>query len=464
MNSETPLESGHEPRWAGLSEVTKMAWPIIAGSLSFTVMQFVDQALVSRLGDHALAAVGSAGLWSFTFCTFLLGILGCVTTFVGQSYGRGAKENCARYTWQGIYLSLILGALAILLWPVAGKMFQLMGHSEEVTRLEVSYFRVRLLGYFFIAAQGALASFFQSVRHPMIPMWVALIANVVNVVLDVFLIFGVWIFPAWGVAGAAAATVVSLGIQVVLLLWFFLNARYNAEFGTRHTWRFDLAKCNDLFRIGWPNGLTFFLDLFNWTIFTSYVIGKHGPAALAAHTAALALIHLSFMPTLGLNQATAAIVGQYVGEGDIRRARNRTHVALKIAAAYMITVGVLLALYGEHLLVFAFDPSEEVVRLGRVLLVLAAIFQGFDAVNIVLFGALRGAGDTRWTALVAVAWGYGFFLPVAYVFSLVLNYGAIGAWGVLIVYIMGMSGTVALRFRGERWREIKVFSEDRQAA
>ena len=159
----------NEPRWAGLREVMAMSWPIILGSLSHTVMEFMDKFMVAQLGTAPLAAVGSAGLWSFVMSTVIIGIVGCVSTFVGQSLGRGETANCARYAWQGLYVGLGAGLVALVLLPACGPLFRLMNHAPEVTRLELLYFRIRLLGYVPMAWACAFAAFFQAVNRPRIP-------------------------------------------------------------------------------------------------------------------------------------------------------------------------------------------------------------------------------------------------------------------------------------------------------
>ena len=97
-----------------------MATPIIMGSLSYTVMQFADQIMVARLGKTALAAAGAAGLAAFTLSTFFIGLVGSVSAFVAQSVGRNQRQNCARYTWQAIYISIATGLVALIFWPLSG--------------------------------------------------------------------------------------------------------------------------------------------------------------------------------------------------------------------------------------------------------------------------------------------------------------------------------------------------------
>ncbi|MBI4557949.1 MAG: MATE family efflux transporter [Candidatus Hydrogenedentes bacterium] len=460
MSEASEMEVVVEPRWAGLHEVVGMAGPIVLSSMSWTIMQFVDQYFVAKLGSDALAAVGSAGVWAYTLSTFFVGIAGCVSTFASQTLGRGQKEHCSGYAWQGIYLSILAGVMAVLLWPISEPLFRSMGHTESVTRLELDYFRIRLLGYVFIAWSTSLSSFFQAVGRPRIPMYVAVAANVLNVALAYGMIFGKFGFPVWGVAGAAAAMVIALGAQSVVLQLIFLSKPLHMEFNTRSTSGLDTVKFGELFRIGWPAGTQVFMDIFNWSIFTSYIVGYFGTASLAAHNVAISFMQVSFMPAVGLHHGIVPIVGQWIGRGDVPRAKARTYTALKLAIGYMFVMGLFFAVYGPPLIRFFFSNDVHVVRMGHILLILAAIFQAFDAINIVTSGALRGAGDTRWMAVITVAGAYLVFLPLAIMFAWPLRLGAIGAWIGATIYIIGISGFLFRRFHGERWRRIRIFHDD----
>lgn len=448
-----------EPRWAGVREVMGMSGPIILGSVSYTIMQFVDTIMVAKLGTDTLAAAGSAGVWSYTMGCLIFGVVGCVSTFAAQSLGRGEQHNCARYAWQGIYIAMLAGGVALVLWPLSGVLFRSMGHSPEVTRLELIYFRIRLLSYIPMAWVTALAAFFQAVNKPRVPMRVAILANVLNVELNYVLIFGKLGFPAWGIGGAAAATVIAMFVQAISLQWIFLSKPVNAQFKSRSGFGVDLVRIRELLRIGLPSGLSMFLDVANWGVFTSFMVGGFGAAALAAHNAAIQFMHVAFMPALGLNQGIAAIVGQYIGRGDIARAKARTYTAMRIAITYMVLVGLVFAVFGRTLIHTFFSKEPDVIALGGILLILAAIFQGFDAINIVCFGALRGAGDTRWMLYITFIAAYFVFLPLAAMLAWPLDLGAVGAWIGATVYIIGLSGALFRRFHGERWRAISIFSK-----
>lgn len=456
-----PLENPEAP-YAGLREVLRMSGPVILGSLSFTIMQFADSVMVGQLPqENALAAIGSAGMWSFVVASFFMGMLGCVAAFVSQSLGRGQKANCARYTWQGIYLALASGAASVLLWPVADSLFGIMGHEPEVARLEAVYFRIRILGYAFIGWQVVLTNFFQSVNHPRIPMYVAFAANGLNVLLDYALIFGKLGFPRMELAGAAWATVVALGVQALGMHAFFLHRRFHEEFATRTAWEVQWRKMRELLRIGWAGGLMFMLDWLNWAIFTSVLIGWYGDKnQMAAHAAAMAILHVSFMPVVGLGLAITPIVGQWIGRGNRRLAKARTYTALWLGLPFMVIMGVLIAVFAKPVIRGLFSETPEVVEVGQWLLIFAAVFQGFDAVNIIMIGALRGAGDTKWMMSVFVILGYVFFLPFAWWLAASFDTAAIGAWLGATVYIAVLSLVLFFRFASEGWRGVRIFEAD----
>ncbi len=456
-----------------------MAAPIVFGQLSYVLMQFADQVMVSRLGTEQLAATAPAGLWFFIFSTFFLGISGCVSTFAAQSLGRGEKEQGASYAWQGVYIGLAGGVFGMAVWPFADDLFGLMGHTPEVTRLEVQYFQIRMAGFVFMCWPAALTSFFQAVNRPSVPMYAAWFANGINLVLNYLLIYGKFGFPRMEVAGAAWATVIAMGVQTVILQALFLSKSLDREFQTRSRYVFNWQKVRELVRIGWPAGLSFFLDVFNWGVFTSLLVGRCGEVQMAAHNVAINFLHLAFMPAVGLNHAVAPIVGQWIGRGNIPMAKTRTHTAIKIAICYMTAAGLCFAIFAKPLTRVFFSTDPQVVEIAAVILILAACYQAFDAVNIVVLGALRGAGDTRWVMWVMSLASYCVFLPLAAFLCMGevpvsripgipagwdlpgLGWEAKGAWLGATIYTIGLSGLLFWRFHGERWRDIKIFEKDR---
>lgn len=448
--------TGPNPARSGLAEILYMAFPIIVGMASATVMQFVDFWMVSGISVSAAAAVGPAGILSFAVVSFLVGTLSCTNTFVSQSFARGQHPDCSRYTWQGLYIALFGGAAALVLWPLTPKLIALLGNEPDLQPLETVYFRVRLLSVGSMAAITALSGFFQGTRRPRLAMYAALVGNVFNVGANWVFIYGNLGFPKMGVAGAALGTVLASLLQAGMMLFMFLSRRDNRDYKSRSVWRLDRVALGQLFRIGWPAGVQFILDVGCWGIFVAVILGRMGPDVLAASNIAGQMLQVSFMPTVGLSIAVTALVGQYVGRRDFATARARAHTALLLGMGYMATMGlVFLLLRSQLVLLFRTEPN--IVTLGGQILILCAVFQIFDAMGIVASGALKGAGDTRFPAAVFILYGWFFFVPSAYLMTYVLGWGALGAWGGACIYIIALGMTLLWRWRSGSWEKIDVF-------
>lgn len=303
-----------------------------------------------------------------------------------------------------------------------------------------------------------MSGFFQAVSHPRIPMMVAIFSNLLNMALDYVLIFGKLGFEPMGIRGAAVATVIASSVQGLTMLAIFLGPSFNNKFSSRAVVKWDWHRMGRLFSIGWAAGVNFALDVASWSIFTSLVIGRLGDTPLAASNIAIQIMHLSFMPTVGISIGLTALVSQWIGRKDIAAAKRRTYVALKLGIGYMLMMAVFFFVFRKQLIsLFRTDP--EVVRIGSAILIVAAVFQIFDATVIVIRGALKGAGDTRWVAMFTVLYGWLVFLPTSYLFAFRLGLGAPGAWVGAALYIFCLGVTLLWRFHSEKWRKIDIFGE-----
>jgi len=445
-------------------EVMAMSGPIILSTLSYSLMGFVDRVMVGWVSEDALAAVMSADIASYSLSTLFMGIVGIVGTFAAQCYGRNEHTDCSRYCWQGLWLSLSGVLFALVLLPLSRPLFDSMLHTAAVTRLELVFFRIRLIGYLFVGAMAAFTGFFQAVNHPSIPMASAIIGNAANFILNYALIFGHFGLPAMGIAGSATATVLAMALQCVLLFGVFLSPRFHSRYATRTTWAFDPRRLRELVQVGVPAAMSMFLDVANWWIWISFIIGRFGTVQMAANTVALSFNQFCFMPVIGLHMGISAIVGQWIGRGDPDRARARTHTTLKIAATYMVCMGLVFAAFGGVLARAVFNPDNpDIVPLAARLLVLAALFQAFDAANITYMGAMRGAGDTRWMMWMTLIIAYGFGLPLSCFLGFKMGLETYGAWIGATVYVIALSAALISRFESGRWRRISIFTETRQA-
>jgi MATE family multidrug resistance protein len=447
----------HYPSREGLREISHLALPIIASMASATVAGFVDTWMVALVGTAEVAAAMPAGISAYTLTAFPLGIAQCVSTFAAQALGRGEPDSGAIYTWQGLYLSLVVGLLSLLLWEAAPGFFSLFNHEAEVVVLEVAYFRIRLWGVGLSVAIGALNGFFYGIHRPQVPLWAMVVDNVANVLLCYLLIFGNWGAPRLGLAGAAWAFVLSLVAQCGILLGAFLAPPLHAEFATRSAWRLLWPRLRQLFHIGWPAGLQSAIDVLGWGVLIVLLVGRFGKEQLAASNIAIQYMTISFMPGIGLSQALTALVGRYIGEGRSDIAAQRVYEGLFLALSYMTIMGLMyLTLRGPFISFFNADP--KVIEAGKAILGCVAVFQLFDAMNFTFAGALRGAGDTHWTAGLIVLLSFVLFAPLSVGAVLFTNLESLGPWLAGTIYSIILGSALWRRFALGKWRDIDIFA------
>jgi len=459
-------QAANKTTW-GLREVLRMSVPASASMLGRTITQFVDGVMVAHLGPAIFSAQAIGGLVAFVPESFSIGALGVVNTYISQNLGAGRRRRCGQYAWAGLIIAMLLSALFMPLAAVARPLFAAIGHAADVQPMEVLYFRYMILAVPVTMSVRVLEAFFYGLHRPSIVVAVSLLTNLFNVAGNYVLIFGKFGFPAMGLEGAAIASVASWTLQLTILLSVFLSHRMHRRFGTRLLRAVRLRQCTDILRIGWPAGTRFFIDLFTWSIFTAYLIGRFGTVHLAAATAAVRYMTLSFMPAVGVGIATTAIVGRYIGRGQLDIARKRAHTAMITTIAYMAVCAMAFLLF-RHPMVRLFArissdaaasglEAEKIVHIGGRIMVCAAVFQIFDAVGVVFSGALRGAGDTRWPMVITACLSIVVLVGGGIAMVIFLpGLESLGPYIAATAYVIILGLLMAWRFESGAWRKINL--------
>jgi multidrug resistance protein, MATE family len=459
-------------RWWGLGEVLRLSWPAGLSMLNGTVMMFVDGMMVARVGPEALAAQFVGGICSFIPVGFALGLLGLVNTYVSQNLGAGRLDRCGPYARAGIALAVIYTLLVQLLHIPAGWAFGLFGHEPLVYQYELLYFRYMLAGMGLMLIGRVLDQVFFAIDRPLVVLAASFAGNGVNVVANYALIFGKWHLPALGLEGAAIGTLLGAATMMVVLLAIFLARTMNARYATRRWRDVHAGQIRQIFRVGWPAGVQFASDVFSWSMLTAGLVGMFGTVHLAANTAVLRYVSLSFMPAAGMGVATTALVGRYIGAGRDDLARRRAHVALVISIIWMGLCGIIFILFAEELLSFyvRFEPAagqeqahatlQQIVAIGKRLLLVAALFQLFDAMQITYTSALRGAGDTLWPMILTIglSWTVQLGSAVALI-TFAPQLESLGPWLAGCVFLAVLGVLLAWRFESGKWRTIDLLAQ-----
>ncbi len=451
-------------------EMLVIAAPTVATMTSYTLMQFVDGWMVSRIEPASpdfVAAQGNGGNLAWVPMAFVMGLMGIVNTYVSQNLGAGKPERGPAYAWNALWMCVLA---AILLVPYGLALPYIfahpaLGHTPSVQALETPYAQILVFGAIFSLCTRALAQFFYGLHRPGIVLIAAVIGNLTNLGLNYLLIYGrpeIGI-PAFGLAGAAMGTVVGTMVELAIPLSVFLSKAYDRQYGTRRAWRVSLGHIRDIFRTGWPAALMFGNEMVCWAIFMTGLCSRFGAASSAASWITLRYMQLSFMPAVGISVAMTAMVGKALGAGRPDIAAQRAKIGMMLTMGYMGLCALAFVVFRSELVgVFiASDmPAGEqaaVLAVGVQLMIVAAIFQMFDGLGITLIGVMRGAGDTMWPGVVTFILSWVCIIGGGYAFVYWMpQLGSLGPWIGAGAYIILLGIALFWRFRSGRWKRMDL--------
>ncbi|WP_319762066.1 MATE family efflux transporter [Maridesulfovibrio sp.] len=445
----------------GYKHVLDISIPLAVSMASTTIMQVTDRIFLGRYSIEAIGAALPAGILSFMFISFFMGVSSYVNVFIAQYTGAAKPEKVALSLWQGIYFALgswlILGVLGFWLTPL----LESGGHPPEVLELEIQYFRILMLGAGLPVLDTALSGFFAGRGLTRTVMVINMIGAAVNIPLDYALINGVWIFPEMGIRGAGIATISAMAVIVSIYIPLIFSRENEKVFKTRSNRSFNPRLFRRFIGYGLSNGVQFFLDIFAVTFFV-YMVGRLGTVILAASNIVLSIDGVSFFPAYGISVGVSTLVGQAVGQSRPDYARRATKCALHITMIWMLFMGVIYLVFPEALLSL-FRPGDitdlqftEILDYGTHFLFFTAAYILFDGTALVYSGALKGAGDVVFVMKSVGLCCIAVMVVPCYLGVEVFPSGPYFLWGVFTLYVVVLCGAFYWRFHGGKWASMKV--------
>ena len=292
-----------------LAELLILAGPTIVQMASYTLMQFVDTMMLSRVGVVEATAAGQGGLLSFSAICFGVGVLWIVNTLASQNFGARRFELCGRHLWQGFYFAVAYSALLAPAMWLAKYPFHFFRHSPVLAAMEESYFRVTIAFTLVKLLGTASGQFMLAVNRPGIVLASAVMGVMANALAAWALIFGHLGFSPHGVLGSAWGQNIGVAVETAFLLAVTFTPwmrRTYATLDVRLRWREWLL----LLKIGSGSGIQLVGDILAWSLFGMWVIGRFGDPAMAANNYMMKYMAVSFMPGVGMGVAVTALVGR----------------------------------------------------------------------------------------------------------------------------------------------------------
>ena len=430
-----------------------LAWPIILGLLGHTMVGLVDNVMVGKLGTAQLAAVSLGNSILFMGMSVILGFSTAITPFVAAADSTNNIKEGRSVLKNGLVVMTVIGVVLTAIVFLIKPLIYYMDQPPEVVELALPYLDVVAISLIPLALFQALKQFADGISQTKPSMIATIYANVLNVILNYVLIYGIWIFPKMGIVGAAYGTLIS---RVVMALAMYLLIYKKEKFVLYFTnlWKERIVKSTiaKINKLGFPSALQMF---FEFGIFTAviWLSGTFGKNPQAANQIALNLTSMTFMFAMGLSVVAIIRVGNQFGLKDYKELRR---IALSIFLLILLmdfVFAIFLLVFNNYLPSIYLDVNDvnnmfdniEVIKITAKLLIIAAFFQLFDGMQAVVLGALKGMQDVKIPTLITFVAYWVVAFPFSYYFGITLKYGSQGLW---IGLLIGLGVSAVLLF----WR------------
>ena len=438
----------------------KLAYPVIIGMIGHTLVGFVDNAMVGQLGTSELAAISLGNSFVFLAMAFGIGFSTAITPLIAESDAKKNKSNTKSILSNGILVCIFLGAVLTIIVLIAKPIIYYMGQSEEVVNLAYPYITLVAISLFPLIIFQSFKQFSDGLSFTKIAMISTVIANLINVVINYILIYGKFGFPKLELVGAGIGTLISRFIMVLIIIYLIKsNPKINQYLNKLFYLNYSSNITKKIINLGYPSALQMMFEV-GFFISGIWVCGIIGINYQAANQIALNLSSLTFMVALGLSVAATIRIGNQKGLNDYH---NLKRIAISI---FLITVlielifALIFIIFSDLLPWLYLDNNNsfdvlETVSLASRLLIIVALFQIFDGIQIVAQGALRGIQDVKIPSMICFLSYIVFGVPVMIYLGLYTDLKATGVWIGFLIGLIIASILLSIRFFNKCNNEIK---------
>lgn len=456
-----PLPEGVTSRQIYL-DTFRIAWPSLIELTLAQLASMVDMMMVGKLHYSAVAAVGLTTQPIFLLMTVIMALNVGVTALVAQNKGAGRKDRAELALRQALMLNLVMAAVMTVLGILFAKpMVKFMGAKEDTLEQAAEYLRIRMYGFIGFGLTSTITAALRGAGDSRTAMIYNVIANASNVLFNYLLIFGHWGFPRLEVAGAAWATILGQYIAFIIAVVFVMtkSERKYLHLDLKAGFRPDGDTIAAMVRIGLPSMIEQLIMRVGMVIFARTVAGI-GTLEYATHNICMNIQALSFMVGQAFAVSGTSLVGQSLGKNrkDMALAYGRRTVIFGILAACVL---MALFFFFGGTIVSWYNDEAEVVRIGSIIMSFVAFVQPFQTMQFIQAGALRGAGDTRSTAIVTLITVVFVRALLGLLFVNVFHWGLIGAWVALVLDQLLRTVLIFIRYRSRKWMNFAKFAKQK---
>ncbi len=435
-------------------KILRIGLPAIAGLSTQMVVSLVDTAMVGRIegATYALAAMGIGVLATWALVSFFSSLATGTHVIVARRFGQENFIECGNTLNNSLIISLLIGVVVALIGvfltrPIA----DFFASDETVGYYASQYLFYRFLGIPFFLISVSYRGFFFGISKTKIFMVSGTLTNIFNIIFSYIFIYGAFGLPRMGLAGSGLGATLATFSDVVFYLIIMLLPEYRKKYQNFKHFRVDKEIIKGIYKISLPVS---FQNVFVLIGFLSFVAitGIIGIEDQAATQAIISTLFISFLPLFGFGIAVQTLVGNNLGAGKLKLAKLYGFETAKVATIYTILLGIIFILIPKYVLLIVTN-DWNIIHFAAPALRIAGFAQIFYATGVVLANGLQAAGRTVFVMKAEVITNLFIFVPLAYLFGVILNMGLMGAWLALPVYVMFYSISIFLKYNSDDWHK-----------
>ncbi|PIB25340.1 MATE family efflux transporter [Maribacter sp. 4U21] len=428
--------------------------PMILEMLMESIFALVDIAYVSQVSVNAVATIGLTESVVTLIYAVAIGLSMAATAIVARRIGekdvQGAKEAAVQAIGLGVVISVVIGVIGFL---YAKEILSLMGAEASLIEEGFGYTKLLLGGNITIMLLFLINAIFRGAGDASVAMWTLVLSNGLNIILDPLFIFGWGPIPEYGVVGAAIATNIGRGTAVLFQLCVLFFGWSSIKLAAKNV-VVNLKVMINLVRISLGGVAQFLIGTSSW-VFLMRMMSEFGSEVLAGYTIAIRIMLFSLMPSWGMSNAAATLVGQNLGAKKPDRAETSVWKTGKYNAYFMGAVSLVYLLFAKEIVGW-FNDNPVVVENGGLCLQIIAAGYIFYAYGMVVTQAFNGSGDTRTPTRINVMAFWLFQLPFAYIAAFYFELGALGVFMAITLAEVLLAIIAIVLFKRGRWKQFQV--------
>ncbi len=429
-----------------IKKTTQLALPIVIAQLGIILMGVTDNIMVGRyIGKIGLGSAGIANSIAFLIASIGIGGLSVVAPLISKAKAERNIAEINRLFRAVIQVALWFGLILGLIGLGCIYFFDIFQQSPEINAQAPDFMAIIIVSNVFMFVFAAAKQLSDGLSRTYVAMVITVFGLILNLIFNIILINGYWGFPKMGLLGSATSTLITRVLMMLALLAYLFNTKTFKKY--LHE-KYKSLKINDLvnmiFKIGVPSGLQFFFEIAAFSL-AVIMMGWLGENQLAAHQIAINVASTTYMMAGGLGIAGGIRVGEGRGLKDLQKIKLSGNVALLLVVIFMTTM-MLLIFIANRYLVELYIADNEVIRIAMQLMLVAAIFQLSDGIQVVSLGILRGISDINIPTWITMFAYWGISLPLGYFLAFNLKMDAIGIWIGLLAGLTVSAILLTLRF------------------